>query len=378
MDGAMEIFPALLIFGVLLFFSAVFSGSEVALLGPPPSWIARRVPRWFRPFLAYPDGILIAILIGNNLVNSYAAILFDWMVRDFFPPSLQEILSVLAFGMVVFALSELPPKLLAYTRPERVAPLGSWAVAPLAMVTSLPFRFLRSPSSPPEPSLNEILALLDLQEDGDFTTLRSFLSFLNMTVEDVMTPWSRVRWIAPEEDPLEAFLKYPHHTLPVYDPEKGAVVGFATLKASLCRTGGTLPPRVILDTTPLAVAFDRFRRERLPMFVVVDEFGNLRGVVTQRDIVRPFLEPVRGPMIRPVDDHTWIVDAGALMEELFQQTGVELPGSRFDTVAAWLLDLLERIPEEGEVIEVDGVEIEVLRRQGAAVERLKITRRASA
>ncbi len=374
----MEGFPALLTLFLLLLLSAIFSGSEVALLGPPPSWLQRRVPGWFRPLLRYPDGLLMAILIGNNLVNSYAAILFDLLVRDFFPPAIRETLSVIAFGVVVFALSELPPKLLAYTAPERMIRVGSRVVAPLAFLTSLPFRLFRAPSSPPPPTLNEVLALLDLQEDEQFAPVRSFLSFLNMTVEDVMTPWARVRWIAPEENPLEAFRKYPHHTLPVYDPEQGTVVGLATLKASLCRTRGLLPPRVILDTAPLAVAFDRFRRERLPMLLVVDEFGNLRGVITQRDIVRPFLEPVRSPMIRPVDSRTWIVDAGALVEELYHQTGVELPGSRFDTVAAWLLDHLERIPEEGEVIEVDGVEIEILRRQGAAVERLKITRRKEA
>lgn len=370
----MEGLPALLILGILLFLSAIFSGSEVALLGPPASWLARRVPGWFRSFLAYPDGLLVAILIGNNLVNSYAAILFDLLARDFFPPAFQEALSVIAFGMVVFALSELPPKLLAYTAPEKIARLGAYVITPFALLTSLPFRLLRSSSPTNGPSLSEILELLDLQDDEQLVPLRSFLSFLNMTVDDVMTPWSRVRWIPPDEDPMEAFRKYPHHTLPVYDPEQGAVVGLATLKASLCRNGGLLPPRVILDTAPLPVAFDRFRRERLPMLLVVDEFGNLRGIITQRDIVRPFLEPVRSPMVRPVDDHTWIVDAGALVEELYQQTGIELPGPRFDTVAAWLLDHLERIPEEGEIIEVDGVEIEVLRRQGAAVERLKITR----
>jgi len=376
----MEGFPALLSLVLFLLLSAIFSGSEVALLGPPPSWLQRRVPLWFRPFLHYPDSLLLATLIGNNLVNSYAAILFDLLVRDFFPPSLRETLSVLTFGFVVFALSELPPKLFAYTAPERMIWVGTRVVAPLAFLTGLPFRLLGTRPSPTSLTLNEneLLALLDLQEDERFAPVRSVLSFLNMTVEDVMTPWAQVCWIAPGDDPLEAFRKYPHHTLPVYDPERGTVVGLVTLKASLCRTGGLLPPGVILDTAPLPVAFDRFRRERLPMLVVVDEFGNLRGVITQRDIVRPFLEPVRSPMIRRVDSRSWIVEAGALLEELYHRIGVDLPGSRFDTVAAWLLDHLERIPEEGEVIEVDGLEIEVLRRQGAAVKQIKITRKEEA
>ncbi len=366
--------------GVLLVLSALFSGSEVALLGPPRSWVQRIVPPWFRTFLAYPDGLLLAILVGNNLVNSYAAILFDALARDWFPPRWSESLVVVLFGLLVFAVSELPPKLLAYIHPQWLARPGSVVLAPLVAVLSLPFRILGIRDPENEPSINEVLALLDAQEkEGEtsetLTTLKSFLSFLNMTVDDVMTPWSKVRWITPEDDVLEAFRKYPHHTLPVYDPQRGVVVGLATLKGHLCGSRKQLPARAILDTTPLASAFDRFRRERLPMLVVVDEYGNLRGVVTQRDIIRPFLQPVRSPMIRPLGENAWLVDAGVLVDELYKETGIELPGSRLDTLAAWLLDHLARIPEEGEVVEVDGVEIEVLKRRSAAVEQLKIIRR---
>lgn len=365
--------------GILLILSALFSGSEVALLGPPRVWVERMVPSWFRPFLSYPDGILLAILVGNNLVNSYAAILFDVLVRTPIPSQWREPLVVVTFGLLVFALSELPPKLFAYVHPRWLARVGSVVVAPLAVIF-FPFtRILGLKDEGSMPSIDEALALIDsrenLQAPDALMTLKSFLSFLSMTVDDVMTPWAKVRWITPEENTLEAFSKYPHHTLPIFDPQKATVVGLATIKGHFCQSQRVFPAKVILDTTSLAHAFDRFRRERLPMFVVVDEYGNLRGIITQRDIVRPFLEPVRTPMIRPLGENTWLVDAGVLVDELYRETGVELPGPRLNTLASWLLDYLARIPEEGEVLEVDGVEIEVLRRRSAAVEQLKIVRK---
>ncbi|MCF6191954.1 MAG: CNNM domain-containing protein [Candidatus Hydrothermae bacterium] len=390
----MDLPRSLSLFLVLLLLSALFSGGEVALLMPPPEWLSRKMGRWILPLVQVPEAVILPVLVGNTLVNAYLAALFDSMTRGLWPPSLHELLAAFLVSMLVFLVSELPPKLLAYRAPVLLARPAALLIYPVGWVLS---RILRRTGRVEMGDLREdprqVLATLrswveELQDVGEreqADLLEASLNFLEGVVGDVMTPRPRIAAIprsADRETVLDLYRRTRHHSYPVYDQDLNHIVGIFSIKRFLCEETPILPPQFVVDTTPLVEVFDHFRKTRHPMMIVVDEYGNTRGIVTLRDVIRHFVRQTReedqrdrGPRVKILDAQSVLVRADISLDEVEGLLGVSFPPLPYETLNGFLIKEFRRIPGEGDVLDWNGLRFEVLQAEPTRARWVKITRR---
>ena len=232
-------------------------------------------------------------------------------------------------------------------------------------------------------------------ESGHLTVLQATLleraiDFADLEASDAMVPWNRVDTIeasATAAD-LRDLMASTHSRFPVIDAE-GQVQGIVHAKdllgvdraaygstnvASMAHESLAVPEAAGLD-----VVLGELREHATEMAIVIDEYGGPAGVVTLEDIV----EELVGEIEDEYDTSTpseqvelspgvWSVAGTSRPDEIERITGFELPDGEYDTVAGLVLDRLERIPEAGDSVVVDGVQIEVVVVDGYAIEELRL------
>lgn len=312
--------------------------------------------------------------------------------------------------MTQMVFGELAPKNLAIARPEPVAR----ALAPstlLFMRLFGPFirifdgaanRLLRTLGIEPVQELHTSVSADELDlivdssaESGHLSAeqaalLARAIDFGELEASDAMIPWNRTVTIDVDASAadLRELMVSAHSRFPVVDDE-GAVRGVVHAKDLLgvalddfdTTTVADLSHEVLVvpEAAGLRTVLRELRDHATEMAVVVDEYGGPAGVVTLEDLVEELvgdiadeydhLDPDQPVEVRP---GTWDVPAAWRVDEIERVTGLELPEGDYDTVAGLVLDRLERIPEVGETVVVDGVLIEVLELEEWAILRLRL------
>ena len=327
-----------------------------------------------------------------------------------------------AFG-VAFALSfilatvaqmvfgELAPKNLAIAKPEPVAR----SVAPsllmylriagplIRLFDEAANRLLRAVGVEPVEELNfsvsagELDLIVDSSaESGHLTVqqaalLERAINFSELEASDAMVPWNRVVTIGIDEtaDKLRELMSSNHSRFPVIDGD-GSLEGIVHAKDLLGvpRDGyGLVKVRDLIhdvlavpEAAGLAVVLSEMRARSTEMAIVIDEYGAPAGVVTLEDIVEELVgdiedeyDPTAPGDYTELEPGVWIVDALSRTDEIERVTGYDLPEGPYDTVAGLVLDRLERIPEVGEHVIVDGVRIDVLAVEEFAIQQVRVS-----
>lgn len=219
------------------------------------------------------------------------------------------------------------------------------------------------------------------------------LRFDDKVAADVLTPRTRMVAVdrdAPVADVVEVARRSGHSRLPVLGDGLDDVVGIVELPAIV----GIEPdqrqrrrvdevmrePLVVPDTLPLDDLLQRLLDGGAAMAVVVDEFGGTAGVVTFEDLVEEIVGDVvdehdrRRPAIRRSSGGAWVVSGLLRPDEVADATGIHLPESEsHETLAGLVLERLGRLPSRGDMVEVDGVRLQVLRMDGHRIDRLRVT-----
>ena len=303
-------------------------------------------------------------------------------------------------------IGELAPKNLAIARPESFA---RRLAAPTLLYTrgaSLPIRFFDSAANgllrlvhiePVEQletgvSPEELeLIIVESSSGGHLTAgqaqlLTRALEFRQLRAGDVMVPRTQVAAVpvdATGADIRALAAGSGHSRFPVVDAERDDVVGVVQAKDLLRYAPAerdALPVRVLLtpalavpESAALPAIVSEMRRGRSPMAVVIDEYGASIGVVTLEDIVEELVGSIQDeydpaePVAMPIPGGGWRVPGTWRIDEAQRDTGLLLPEGDYDTVAGLLMSVLERMPEEGDVVAVPGAELQVERMDGLAV-----------
>jgi Mg2+/Co2+ transporter CorB len=307
--------------------------------------------------------------------------------------------SALTVVMIVFC--ELAPKIYAATHPEPVALNSSYVyralvliAKPLLWVTNkLAYGFLRLfgvvKSARADHTLNADELRTVVAEAGPLIPARhrqmllSILDLGSVTVNDIMVPRHEIASIDVDEnweDLLDKLRQTPHTRLPVYDTELDNCLGILHMKRvahELVR--GTLTrerlieiarnrePYYVPEGTPLNVQLSNFQRNRRRLAFVVNEYGDIEGLVTLEDILEEIVgEFTSDPAtVTHKDIHTekpgvYIVNASATIRALNRALQWDLPTDGPKTVNGLLVERLEAIPEPGTTLKVDGYTFEVL------------------
>lgn len=362
--------------------------------------------------LANTDKLLGVILLGNNLVNAAAATLVTVItIRVFGQGELALGMATLAVTFVILVFSEVTPKVIGATYPEKIAFAASFVLTPLLkfaypvvwfinlFVQGL-LRLLRlRPSGENQDSVLGIEELRTLVlESGKLLPsthrgiLLNLLDLEEITVDDVMTPRSQMEAIDMEADAdtLLRQLSTSHHTrLPLYRGHLDDIAGMLHVRdAAYHMRSGELDAEALMQSrqeayfipsgTPLFTQLRHFQENQRRVGLVVDEYGELMGLVTLEDILEEIVgefttqapAQLSGFIIQP--DGSWLVEGASLVRSINRKLGLHLPLEGPKTLNGLVLEHLEDIPEPGTTLKIGGYAVEIVQVQERAVKVARI------
>ena len=223
--------------------------------------------------------------------------------------------------------------------------------------------------------------------------LERAIDFPRLTASDAMVPRPQVEVLNAEATgaDLRKRMAGAHTRFPIASEGESldAAVGVVHTKDLLgvspgerdAVTVGSLahPLVTVPESLPLQDVLDELRRAGTEMALVVDEYGGSAGIVTLEDVLEELVGPIADehdppePGVETLGPGRWQVPGWWRLDEVARSTGVELPAGDYDTVAGLVLDHLGRIPEEGDVVEVDGAALEVTGVRARRVTQVRIS-----
>jgi Mg2+/Co2+ transporter CorB len=402
----------------LLFLSAFFSASETAMMAINRYRLRHAAESGVRgamraqALLNQTDKLLGVILLGNNLVNIAAATLATIIsIRLFGDSDLALSLATLLLTFLILVFSEVTPKVLGASFPERVAYPATILLTPLLKLTYPVvwfvnlfvqgiLRLLRI--KPPEPGHGsrlglEELRIIVLESSGVFPRehhriLVNLLELEDITVDDVMTPRNQIEAIDIEDDPerLRQQISTSHHTrLVVHAGSSDNLLGVLHVRRVLhALTGEELDPETLKENleepyfvpagTPLFTQLRNFQSSRRRLALVVDEYGELQGLVTLEDLLEEMVgefttqAPSDTGYLRHEEGGSWLAEGSVLLRHLNRKLGLSLPLDGPKTLNGLLLEQFEDIPEAGVSLKLGDVPVEIVQTQDRAVKMARI------
>ncbi|MEY2777036.1 MAG: hypothetical protein RLY30_1134 [Pseudomonadota bacterium] len=403
----------------LLALSAFFSSAETGLMSVNRYRMrhlaaqGHRGARLVVRLLEKTDRLLATILLGNNVINTALTALITAVAIHTFGNN-DEVLAiataVAASLLIIFA--EILPKVVGANRPERVAMASSFLLVPLTLLFRPLVEFVNL-------LVNAMLRLLKLNESAREEGLRpeelravvlestafipkqhrdillNLFDLEDLTVDDVMVPRPKIEALNLEDDVLklrEQICTCFHNTLPVFEGELNQVRGIlhvrkaASLMADDAFTKESLmealsPAYFIPEGTNLFAQMRVFQANRARLALVVDEYGEVQGLVTVRDIVSELVGELStdgaGPRKLSWDqDGTATVDGDTLIREINRHLGLNFPLDGPRTMNGLILEALQDLPEANLSLKISGVPIEIQQVQDRAIRRVLLHRHA--
>jgi len=407
--------PLSMLFGMLvamLILSAFFSGSETALMTLNRYRLRHLVKLKHsgaiktQKLLQRPDRLLGLILLGNNFVNNFASSIATVIAIKLYTD--EEFSIAIAVGILTIVMlicSEVTPKTLAALKPELLAFPAAWIYAPLLkllypvvwLVNSFVNLLLRIVGVDVKKNYHDTLnkdELKSIISDAESLMpiryqkmLMGILDLESATVEDIMTPRNEIIGIdleLPVEDIITRIKTSPHTRLPVYKTSIDRIIGFIHLRKILALLNQedfdkqTIihlldKPSFIPESTPVHNQMHRFKHEKIRIGLVVDEYGDVQGLVTLDDL----LQEIVGELItddvavRIQNDGSYLVDANITIRELNRVTQWSLPTEGPKTLNGLIIEFMETIPETGTSIKLHGYPLEIIRRDENSVKLVK-------
>ncbi|AXQ13174.1 MULTISPECIES: HlyC/CorC family transporter [Shewanella] len=393
----------LIILLLLILISAYFSGSETAMMTLNRYRLrhlannghkgARRAIK----LLDRPDRLIGLILIGNNLVNILASSIATILgIRLWGDLGLAIATGVLTLVVLVFA--EVTPKTVAALHPERIAFPSSlvlkwllWLFSPLVksvnIITSFILRLMGIRSIRADDALSQEELRTVVHEAGALIPRRhqemllSILDLEKVTVEDIMVPRSELYAININDDFKsinKQVIQSPHTRVLLYRDNIDDAVGFVHLrdalrlqskeqfsKSSLLRAVKEL--YFIPEGTPLNVQLANFQHNKERIGLVVDEYGDIQGLVTLEDILEEIVGDFTTSMvttpsedITPQQDGSFLIDATINIRDLNKEMEWDFPTDGPKTLNGLILEYLEEIPQANTSLRLAGYPMEVV------------------
>ena len=401
----------------LLLLSAFFSGSETALVSLNRYQLrhkareGHRGARLAERLLKRPDRLIGLILLGNNLVNFSAASLVA-IIAFKIGGQPAVALGTLMLTLVVLIFSEAAPKTLAALHPERVAYPAALIYYPLLKVTypivwltnvasnGVLFLFgVRGTSSELDALSREELRTLVHEAGGRISSryqqmLLSILDLERVTVDDVMVPHNEIIGVDLDDGPaeIERIIRESEHTrLPVYRDNIDQIVGILHLRrlANLAHRSFDMAslrkilvePYFVPEGTPLSTQLVQFQRRRERIALVVDEYGDIQGIVTLEDILEEIVGEFTTDPSDEIEDvvregpDSFLVNGAANIRELNRAQGWELPTDGPKTLNGLIVEMLETIPEPSTCVKISGYPLEIIASDDKRIRTVRIGRR---
>lgn len=409
-----SIYNLLVTLGVLLIASGFFSATETAMMAlnryklkhlAKHNNTAKRVYK----LISKPDKLLAVILICNNLVNIYAATIATIIGAKLFGNTGATIYAPITLTVVLLIFGEITPKTLAATHPQGVAFLAS---LPIKILHILMFPFIKLVNTISNLILrifgvkkigikNDALSLEELHtvvsDDASVIPekhkemLSSMLVLNKMTVNDIMVPRLEVIGIDLNDDAqnnLKTLKSTQHTLLPVYRDELNQADGILHMReaASLCISNKLeleniqehlQEPYYVPEGTSLYIQLINFQRNKRRMALVVDEYGDVQGLITIADILEEIVGQFTTDIsdldqeIFPQKDGTLLIDGSISIRVLNERMSFNLPATGAKTLSGLIIEHLEFIPEQNTCVNVGKYFMEIMQIQDNMIKTVK-------
>lgn len=390
-----------ILFLILFILSGFFSGTEIALMSLPRHKVESLVKQKLFGAVALShikhntDRLLITILVGNNLVNVYAAALATQISIELAKTSnMDEALAIgLATGLITFLILvfwEIIPKSFASKNAQKI---GLWVAYPyqVLMIVLFPVIFLleiliklfTGKTAAMSITEEEIETFIDLGkdsgtlEDDDHERLRNTLEFSDTLVEEIMVP--RVKIDALRNDTtidkaMEFYMTHNHSRIPVYKETVDKIVWIITIRDILREQKNGNGNKKLSElhfkkflrapiNQPIDILLDTFKHSRQHMAIIMDEYGWVAGITTIEDIIEEVFGEIHDETDFETDeiiekgDNTYVIDSSILLDDIVDEFELEMSDIGFDekefgseTVSYMITHELERFPKMWEEI----------------------------
>ena len=358
------------------------------------------------------DKLLGSILLGNTLLNVVAAAVTNIIIfRMFGQNDLALLIGTLTLTFVLLVFSEIMPKIIAASYPERIALPASYLLTPLITlfqpVVSIAGGLVKgvlwllrikieTDQSKQKMTIEELRGLvLDAEHYLPRKHQKMLLNLVDLeriTVNDVMVPRNQIEAldINADENELRQQIITCHHTLlPVYADTHSNIIGILHIKRvpallqeaklDLTRLREILnEPYFIPSDTPLLRQLQQFQERHARLGMVVDEYGELLGLVTLENILEEIVgefttqSPAQTGKFLRQEDGSFLLEGSSSLRELNRKLGLHLPLDGPKTLNGLILDHLEDIPETGTSLKIAGYPIEIIQTQDRIVKVARI------
>ncbi len=402
---------------VMVVISAYFSGSETGMmtlnryrlrhLSRQGNRAAKRVEK----LLQKPDRLISLVLIGNNLVNILASALGTIVgMRLYGDAGVAIATGVLTFVVLIFA--EVLPKTIAALYPEKVAFPSSFLLAPLQIIM-MPLVWLLNMIT------RVLMRLVGIKTDGAVSAalskdelrtivneshsqisrrnqdmLLSVLDLEKVTVDDIMVPRNEIVGIDINGDwksILRQLTHSPHGRIVLYRESLDDAISMLRVreawrlmtekkeftKETVLRAADEI--YYIPEGTPLNVQLVKFQRNKKKVGLVVDEYGDIQGLVSVEDILEEIvgdfttsMSPTLAEEVRPQNDGSVLIEGSANVRELNKAFNWKMPEDEARTVNGMILEALEEIPAPGTRVRIDQYDIDILDVQDNMIKQVKV------
>jgi Mg2+/Co2+ transporter CorB len=376
--------------------------------------VGKRSARLTQALLEKTDRLLGVILLGNNLVNAASAVLVAEMsVRLFGQGEYILMIATASVTFFILVFSEITPKVIGAAYPEAIALPSAYVLTPLLRIAYPVVWFvnlfvqglLKILFIKPRSDAGENLSMQELRtlvlEGGKYIPKKHQSIFLNlfelesMTVDDTMTPRGQIEAIDLDDDieDIRTAISTAHHTrLVVCEGSLDKVVGIlhvrkflnASRREPLDKDGlreVLRDPYYVPEGTPLLLQLSNFQDQMRHVGLVVDEYGEILGLVTLQDILEEIVgeftsqKPMSGGLLRKEPDGSVIAEGVCPLRVLNRKAGFHFPLEGPKTINGLVLEALEDIPEPGTTLLIFGHPVEIMQVQNRMVKVVRIRAR---
>jgi gliding motility-associated protein GldE len=390
-----KVIIGLIVLVLLLFISALMSGSEVAFFSLRPEDIEKlktnksKKAAMVLKLHSMPDKLLSTILVVNNMVNIAIVLLAAFISTRIFDFSSSPVLGFIVEAVVITFLllffGEIMPKVFAT---KNQVPMALFMAYPMSfletlfkpvtslLILSTSFVKKRSGARHANISMDDLSDALELASDDineDEKILKGIVNFGNINVSEIMCPRIDVTAIDIKlgfNKVKSIIIESGFSRIPVYFGSFDSVKGILYAKDILPYTNSpdnfkwqalTRPPHFVPETKKINELLKEFQIKKIHMAVVIDEYGGTSGIITLEDVLEEIVGEITDEsdedetMYRKIDDRTYIFEGKILLNDFFKiieadDDPFEEVRGESETLAGLILELTGEIPQKGQVI----------------------------
>ena len=416
MDGIHGLFIVLLL--VSLGFAAFFCSAETAFIGTQKIRLQHLIEKGdprakiVAKIMERPEKFLATVLLGINFFETAAATMGTIIAVSLWGENLGAALATIIITLGTLVLAEYIPKSLAARHGEKIALTYA---RPIVLISTIfyPFVYLLNHIGIKFSTLSEEGNLRPTVSEEEFRTmitvgeregtvekeaaemLHNVFEFGDHPVSEIMIRRPEVIFVengSSLSDFLRLYAETPLTRFPVYRENRDNVIGILSIKDVLrAQAKGSIKNESSIDDlirpayfTPdnklISKLFIEMQDNNHHMAIVVDEFGGTAGVVSINKLIEEIVGPVGDDMagmekdFEVINDYTFQIDGGMRVEEANKEMGLGLPEGNYETVAGFILHLLQRIPKQSEHLRYKDLKMVITRMRGVKIEEVLVTR----